>query len=193
MKHSNIKSVEITQDMVDRNYKELIKKIRNYKNEKNLHFKKDEPLIAEYHIEINRMLHNYLASVYTLIEHTRILRNKFQNDEFEKQFIKKFSRLLNDEIYHLYKNLRTCCQHVDVPPTSIGLKFYSLKNLVSQENIFSIDTESLLEWSNLPDDVIGFIEEQDKDIDVKETLEDFHFCLMKFNKWIINTIQSGIY
>lgn len=187
---SVLKSVEITQDMVNRNYDEMIKLIDHYEKEQNLNFDKDRKLITEYHKELNRLLHNYLSSTYTLIEHTRMFRKKLNNDKFEELFQDKFSKLLNNEIYCFYKNLRTYCQHFNIPPTTASVKIISIKTMDCYAQNFSFDTEEILNWKNLPDDISNFIEEKENKIDLKETLKDFHYFFMKFNKWVINTAKN---
>ena len=141
---SFIKSVETTQDMINRNYNELIKIVNRYESEQNLNFKRDEPLITEYHMEFNRTLHNYLSSIYTLIQHTDILKNKMDDNKFKELFNKKLSALVNDDTYKFYRNLRTYCQHYNIPPTAAGVYLKSIETMDCYCQHFSFDIDELL-------------------------------------------------
>ena len=62
------------------NYAELSKKLLHFENLKNaleLMDQENRETTEEYQNEISRLLHNFLASAKTLIDHTRIFINKF--------------------------------------------------------------------------------------------------------------------
>ena len=62
------------------NFKELSKVLLHFENLKNaleLMDQENRETTEEYQNEISRLLHNFLASAKTLIDHTRIFINKF--------------------------------------------------------------------------------------------------------------------
>ena len=124
-----IKSLDFSLNIVKRNYEELKEIIDEYEGGNHLHPLKDQDLMTGYHIEFSRRLHNYLNSVYTIIEYSRIIRKHLNND-FEEIFQKKFNWLSHNEIFLFYKTLCRYLKHYD-NATSIGFTAHSLKDLKS--------------------------------------------------------------
>ena len=99
-----------------KNYKELSEAIlhfENYKNSLEL-FDQNKPEGREkYYNEITRLLHNFLASAKTLIEHTRIFLKKYYlNTKICERYKEKVKKEFeDDELSRFIQDLRNYILH----------------------------------------------------------------------------------
>ena len=76
------------------------------------------------HIEVHRLLHNFVASAYSLLEHTlRHVDNFYTNSEFVDQYKSKVaSDLATAPVRDFIQDLRICLQHIQAVDIWASLK-----------------------------------------------------------------------
>jgi len=65
--------------------------------------------------EITRMLHNYLASVHSLIDHSRRYRRKLNNDTLNQNNEREINKLTRNKCVIFVKKFRNYIQHYSLP------------------------------------------------------------------------------
>jgi hypothetical protein len=80
----------------------------------------DHERLEMYHVEVIRLLHNYLASAKTLIDHTRILaRDLYEVTTFWEEYEARVTRTFADSrLANFVQRLRNYMLHKELPFTS---------------------------------------------------------------------------
>lgn len=147
-------------------------------------FDMNEPMI-----NVMRLFHNYIASVYTLIETTR----KFYKDEcvpsskvtdYEKQVKERFA---SSPVACIVKDLRKLFQHCSIPPISFAIR-ESEKGLSNAR--FYWGAEELLlsyrKWSSRAKQYI--YNSPNGEINVKTISQDYFNLTQSFYNWFIKEL-----
>lgn len=165
--NSIIRSLEIlseTHYIVDSNYNDLINLVVKHETEFALTSLLSTDMQSHDNaiLEILRMLHNYLSSVQSLIDHTRRVKKSLNNDELNISWKNEINRLLSNDCSIFVKQFRNYMQHFRTPSLSSILSFSNpvevlniLDPDLSIETIrrefkptfrFLLNAEDLLEW-----------------------------------------------
>lgn len=99
--------------------------------------------------ETKRLLHNFLASAKSLIDHTRVIVNRLypEDHEFRGEYQRKPNQdLANNMLQKFVQNLRNYTQHYTLPILALQIKFVSEPNDLSVT--LRVDIEILKQWDN---------------------------------------------
>lgn len=134
--------------------------------------------------EITRLLHNFVASVQTLVDNTRVYyRNEFEenklfsdyNDELKKRFAE-------NELQLFVKDLRQHFQHYKIPLISFSVSL-SDKDGSTARYYFSQKALADFKWKPRAK---HYIEEQNKsEVDIKKFASDYYGLTKSFYDWFI--------
>jgi len=72
--------------------------------------------------EMVRLLHNYLASTSTLIDHTRKHMKAYKNTSFLVEYNMRLARLVDADVIDFMKRLRNFALHQSIPPFGVSLQ-----------------------------------------------------------------------
>ena len=87
-------------------------------------------------------MHNYSASVLTLIDHTRNFTKKLNNLDLVNELNKKSTPLRLKEVVGFMKDLRNYIQHYNIPPLGASLEWNtkeSKQRIVIKKEVFHIN------------------------------------------------------
>jgi hypothetical protein len=137
--------------------------------------------------EVKRLLHNFVSSVYTLVDNTRafyqIYRrtwgHKFQDFEKEKQ--RWFE---NHGLSRFFYDLRKYFQHYKVP--RIGFSFSYAHDTNVQINLLKDDLLEFKEWSQTGK---IFLLKQDSQIHIYPLIIEYTKYVNEFYNWFINKLN----
>jgi hypothetical protein len=175
---------------VNRNYEELVNGINYIEGNLPIWDVKNRKIFDSILREISRLLHNYLSSTFTLIQHNVKLCHDLKNGELDTQYNTKVKELDENPTVSFIKNLRTFAQHVGLPILSAR---FSINNITSTgpqaEQSVQLDKETLLRWNNWRAASRAFIESHG-DIDLKTVLKDYQGLITSFYNWFYAAVTS---
>ncbi len=139
---------------------------------------------TKYLLEITRLFHNYVASVYSLIDHTRRYYNKFYkaNGLFLDYENKMTTTFKNNSLAIFIKDLRQYCQHYSIPNIFLDCLINPDESL---EIYLKLEIKSLLKYDGWNHLSLKFINGHDlnKDIDLENIIDTYNDLVLKFQKW----------
>lgn len=96
--------------------------------------------------EVGRLLHNYLSSVFSLVDYMRNHRKHlYLNSEFDQEIEAEIQkRFINDDDHLIAQGLRNYIIHFGFPPVSAVFKYNA--GVKDYNSAFNIPIESLLKW-----------------------------------------------
>lgn len=187
------------------NYDELQKKLRSVTSPDNLAMwevnNRKELLMAQ--IEITRLLHNFLAAAFTLVNYTRGL-NKDSPDESEfwqdhkKEIDRRFAK---DPLHKFMQALRNYFLHRSVlfPAISFHGSRDEESGDLSTEISAYLDKEALLlefnkeaSSSSFSVDAIAklYLDKMPEKVDLAKIIEDYYFGIESFHLWRKSRLQT---
>jgi hypothetical protein len=95
--------------------------------------------------QTSRLFHNFLASAFSLIEHTRKIVNRlYSGQAFKDEYQKKLEQdVISQPVHGFVKELRNYTQHYTLPILALQITF--LENLDFR---VKMDVEILKQWDN---------------------------------------------
>ena len=176
-----LKNLAIMEYILNKNYQELSDAVESYYRDFKDWKRKDLPQLYRLLGEINRLFHNYLASVYSLDNHTiifyRILFNKRFNEEFKsfKNQNKKHKQFLIE--------LRAFIQHYGLFSPIARITYKTVYNekgegvdqhlLLDKRKLLTLDKKFLLGWRGWSDGTKKYIERYEESIDLKVLINEY--------------------
>lgn len=97
--------------------------------------------------ETKRLLHNFLASAKSLVDHTRVIVNRLypQDHEFRSEYQRKLNQdLASNVLQKFVQNLRNYTQHYTLPVLALQITFLGESNDLN--STLRIDVEMLKQW-----------------------------------------------
>jgi len=82
---------------VKRNYQDLSDAINRYESDMSIWYLKNRPKLDAFLREFSRLLHNYLSSNYSLIEHTQMARKNLDNSELNEDYPLKLEEIFSKD------------------------------------------------------------------------------------------------
>ncbi len=129
------------------------------------------------HRELSRHLHNFLAAVKTLVDHTRVfIKESYEGSQIEESYQKLINETFaNDPASKFVHDLRNYMLHKGQPSTSMFLSFSNAGESQAAELTTGIrfDTGPLLKWSKWTALARKYIEESGEHIDIYSLAADY--------------------
>lgn len=155
------------------NYDELSKFFENYN-------RTTRENIKNITIETKRLIHNYLSSAVSLIDHTRgCIKNLHQeNDpsEYQTRMIGSF----DNKLCAFVKELRHYMQHYKLPLISYQKNAFSIRQHAS----LVISKDELLKFSGWKKNAKSYINEYLGNIDLRVILKEYQLIVDEFYTWL---------
>lgn len=176
-----MKSFEESIFLLSTNYYELNIYFENFKKTTLKIFPKDHPT-KNVNIETKRLIHNYLCSVITLIDHSRIYINKLHpENSFDEYQIKMKSTFIDVPVCSFVKELRQYLQHYKLPEISFQKNAMSIRQYASM----TINKEELLKFSGWKKESKKYINTSINSIDLRKVLKEYQLIVCVFYDWLI--------
>jgi len=159
------------------NYADLERQLTWYSGPDNAIRKRKEG----FWLNVDRNLHNYVASVNTLIDHMRRFRRKEPHPEFQANYDKRLRRLADSDLSTLIPDLRSYFLHFDIPP--IGSLLISGPGDNELETHVVLDREKLLEWGYWKPKSRDYLERSGSSIRVLDVIQEYQWEIADFFTW----------
>jgi hypothetical protein len=184
-----IESIKWSFKIFHGNYIELIKPLRVLEDRpesiKLWDVKKRRELYRVFE-EIGRLLFNYLAAAFMLIDHTRRYVDKMYEDakysafkeEYEKEVRERFA---NNDNHQIAKGLRNYIQHRNLP--AVGSKIIYTPE-TGLNKTFGISIDSLLEWDGWSPLARKKLRAMGESFKIRAFVEEYFGDVEAFHKWL---------
>lgn len=177
--------------IVNRNHKELSNAILVYEKDVSIWDVKNRVKLDAFMREFSRLLHNYLTSVYSLIQHTINLRKKLGNSELSKEYSERLKSLHRSGCVKFVINLRQYSQHFNLPFVSaqISLKREREEDSTTIKQQILLEKNELLKWKSWGSASRKYISSR-KEIDMKPILIEYQTLNKEFYRWYFLKIKT---
>lgn len=185
----DLKSLYTTLNMVNKNYNLLCKKRNEFVNRGAHYWMINDT--EEFFREYLRRLHNYIASVHTLISHTYTFLDRYEDKAPElksKYFTELRSRNLEVKV-NLLKQIRHYTQKNWEPPLSASIS-PAMSEGEEDELKLLLDKEEMLEWNGWDAEVEPFLESFEDDIEITELAIEYQSEINDFYDWFRTLVLS---
>ena len=145
-------------------------------------------------LELIRQIHNYLASVGMLIDHTRILIDEYysQTDFYKEYQARKDNTFVRDMLSCFFHRLRNYILHISLPnPFSkieMSIDPVSKKQITSSKVM--IRKTDLLLWSGWTEEARKYLEGSPEELDLLIIFNLYHEKIKEFNNWLIGRLKT---
>lgn len=184
---NRINKFSLTHYIFKKNFDDLIaiiKKQTEPKNSMRLREFDHKKEFEELQFETIRLLHNYISSVLSLIDHTRVfVRELYSNNQsFAEEYQKKVTdTFTSNPICVFVISFRQYIQHYQTPLIS------TVSNLTDDPELLNtritISKEQLLAFSGWKSHAKIYIANLDKELDVLRIIEDYNEIIKEFYRW----------
>ena len=170
------------------NFTELSKALLHFENLKNaleLMDQNNREATEKYHNEISRLLHNFLASAKTLIDHTRIFVNKYYSGTkiFQLYTNKLKNEFADDGLSKFIQDLRNFILHRGLPYTGLILK-------PDLETTVYLDRDLMLDWDKWTALSRNYLSSQPERIRIYDFVDVYIHKVDAFNHWLNREIKD---
>jgi hypothetical protein len=176
---------------VSKNYRELSIAIAKYEGNSTFWSTlthKDRILFFR---ELSRLLHNYLSSTFTLIQHNMELRNKC--DRISVEYKSKIDALQSNDCYNFIRGLRNITQHIELPSLLGHFSREKINHPTIQSIILGKQSLLLREkdiCSRSEREGFGRYIRAEKEIDLKIALNQYQCLLKDFYNWFYHRFDQ---
>lgn len=163
--------IEESLSILKKNYSE----IESHCNFQSTHLRKDA------NIETKRLVHNYLASAMSLVDHTRIYIKYFHGENELKSYKDNVQTVFaQSPLSSFIKDFRQYIQHFRLPEMTFQQKAYSIKSNIT----LRISTAELLKFSGWKTESKKFLRTKHPSFDLFEVLNTYQEKVATFYIWL---------
>jgi len=176
---------------VNRNYQELFVAISRYEQSLSIWAVNKRPQLDAFLRELSRLLQNYLSSIYSLVQHTMIVRNDLSCSKLNTEYSSKLKTLQCNNCVRFVRDLRTYSQHIRLPVIAARLSFRTIrqtgKGEIKQQIL--LEKKELTKWTYWHNDSKEYINSHD-DIDLKVVLSEYQSLIKDFYQWFYKRVEE---
>ena len=178
-----IESLKATNYIFRKNFNDLIDKIKEYESDNEIWYVENRQLLHQMHLEILRLVHNYVSSILSLIDHTRNFRKKIKEKKLESVFDFEINKLAINDVVTFMKQLRQYFQHYRLPITKAQ---FSVEKLNGSEDQYStelkmqLDVEELLKWKKWNSISKRYLEKFNENVEIKLFCQEYYGIIEQF-------------
>lgn len=172
--------LSLTAHIFHTNHSELICRIEYFKSDEAMQLwgVRNRAQMDLFLKEITRLLHNFLASAMTLVEHTRILARELYKDadfwmEYESQIGKEFT---SNALAQFIQDLRNYILHCDLP-----VAFASLTP--ECEQLLKLDMRLLRDWRGWKSLSRQYLTDANDEEQLEGMIQAYTHSITRFHDW----------
>lgn len=134
-----------------------------------------------YFMEVFRLLHNYLATVASLIDHSRKLVQGYKDEDFVSQYEHHVREITDAGLGPTLKDLRNYLLHNAVPPISLTMALPD----DTQGHDFSVqlDVAELLRGGKWSSASKGYLRARQKLV-IRDCVQEYSSTIQSLNEWL---------
>jgi hypothetical protein len=136
--------------------------------------------------EFDRLLHNYVASSMTLVDHSRRLMQKRTGSLTEEYELRKIALLRNPEVAFI-QGLRNFSLHRALPLAGYSL---SMTPTGVQESELQLGVTDLLEWDGWKPEARALIAANESVLPVRPVVARHYAVVYAFNEWLLDELNK---
>jgi hypothetical protein len=132
--------------------------------------------------EVIRLLHNYLASAMTLVDHTRkLFKDEYAGTEFEKEYTKKIDELfVQSPVSRFIQDLRNYSMHRMLPMAGASVAFSEETGMT--HSIY-LSKDKLINWDGWKQNSRVYLDKQEDSIKLLQLVHEYTKNVMGFQTW----------
>ncbi len=185
----DLKMLGITQRVFIYNYHFLCDSIDKFEQDIELCFLNNSSKSNEITLVILCLLHNYLASAFTLVNHSRKLKQQLNNENVNMFYAEEIEVLKNTEVVAFVKDFRNYVQHRSLPICNRRVQLERIEGTDQclLDHKILLNRVELLKWrkgskSKWTSKSKKYLNRFDSDIDIKQFCTEYYSIIIKFNK-----------
>ncbi len=186
--HLLLRGLDQTKTILNRNYFWLLQTDKFISENIEILDIRNRDRINDFHLEFARNLHNYLASVKSLVDHTRALKKELKLDsKFEALYEQQRKKMLGTDTITFIQQLREYVQHYKLLPSGIQVK---VDKNDGETILLTLNTPALKEFSKWKEASLRIIEKFPENIDIFKLLEEYQTSANQFYKWFYDEMEK---
>jgi hypothetical protein len=183
-----INQLRFSVGLLQRNYVELVVAIRHISSPPvafEMVGRDDQWHRKEAMAEVLYLLHNYVASAKSLIDHTRRVHRKLSGSaELISAYQSEVNlRFVDDPLSQFIENLREMAQHYRLPRISLTRSFSSGPSGATMTTRLQLKTDDLREYKEWSAPARKYLDAGGNTIDVLDLVERYHVHVAAFHTW----------
>lgn len=189
----SIKLLNHNVDIFNVNTVELLEVVRFGTNENN-HFHLfgmiNRKKLEWYQLEICRLLHNFIASSYSLKEAVDafVKRYKKIDSNFHQEYLQERDKLKNIPVYEFVYGLRIYIQHIKIPNIINETNWTSDTNELNQKVL--LEKKPFYNFKRLTEAGKKYLDSFETNINIETMIVDYYSTIQKFINWIFHELQQ---
>jgi len=138
-----------------------------------------------------QLLHNYVASTMTLVDHARRLRNNWTAD-LQTEFSERLAELVKNPEVPFIQGLRNFMLHRSLPFPAYTLHIADPGDEGPLTNMaIELSTEELLAWKGWTAEPKAFLRDQGETVALLPIIEKHGDLVFRFNAWVVNALGEA--
>lgn len=151
--------------------------------------------------EINRFLHNFIASTYTLMSITNNVIKNYKNElpDFYKKYETQNRKLYDNPVFNIFTHLRNYIQHVKI---ILPISHHEWDIIKGESLSLRLGTETIVKYINnlkthgnerlktINRNTVSYLNGFNKEIDLKKLLDDYIVLIHEFYKWVYSNLSE---
>lgn len=162
------------------NHDELIQRIEYFKSPEAMLLwdVRNNAQMEQFLKEVTRLLHNFVASAKTLVEHTRIIaRGMYESTEFWKEYESQIAQqFTSNPLVQFVHELRNYILHRDLPVTFASLT-------PKHESLLKISIQTLREWDGWRVVSRQYMNTASEDEKIEDIVRAYTNTIINFHDW----------
>lgn len=136
--------------------------------------------------ELVRLLHNYVASAGTLVDHTRNLVRRYEETDTYAEYQLRRGAMVSNEVVPFVSKLRNYVLHVGIPAIGVSHKFQD----GAESSTTFIDRDQALEWRDWPQAARRYLESQDTQIALQAVVDEYTTVIEGLYRWLYDQFET---
>ena len=174
---------------------EATRKVRDPDLGPSLMFEANREAGQQAHRELNRHIHNFVASAKSLVDHTRVFLNASYAESavFETIQIKIKSTFSDSPVTAFVHDLRNYMVHKGLPNSQMFLDWHQDPSTGAGPQVTSgirFHTESLTGWSGWTAPAKRYIEQCGEHLDIHRFTDEYVVAVTLFHAWLERTLRE---
>lgn len=147
------------------------------------------------HRELNRHIHNFVASAKSLVDHTRVfLKVSYAESPVLETIQLKIKSIFSESpVTAFVHDLRNYMVHKGLPNSHMFLEWHQDPSAGSGPQVTSgirFDTQSLAEWSSWTAPARRYMEQCGEHIDIHRFTDEYVVAVTRFHAWLEHTLRE---
>lgn len=140
--------------------------------------------VGDFLIEIAVRLHNFVASVMTLVEHTRILvRSRWSGTEFFEEYGQQIEAFRTSPVAQLVQDMRDYTLHRKLPATGAQISG-------NAPPVVFLEVPKLKEWKGWSKPARALLDEADDALPLRPLIDEYEQLAEKLYVWMERRIRE---